>query len=201
MSHVRADRRRRPHHGRVHGADREGLQDRQVAGRSVGLRWRAGVRTIPESDLDGVGGLLGWLRISRPEYTMALHSRARSCALRTQSSGSIRSCSCWSPPCTSACTERSSACFRHPRRHLRLQIRRGKQGMLYTAKGMGALWFRAPPTSPDSRLGTGVSIAMSFNLLAAALALFVLKPMRVRHLRRAAKRSHRRPKRPRVRTT
>jgi MFS transporter, OFA family, oxalate/formate antiporter len=55
-------------------------------------------------------------------------------------------------------------------------------GMLYTAKGAGALLV-----SPATKLGvtygwnTVFLIAMTFNLIAAALGLFVLKPMRARH--------------------
>jgi OFA family oxalate/formate antiporter-like MFS transporter len=55
-------------------------------------------------------------------------------------------------------------------------------GMLYTAKGMGALLVPgAAYIAKTHGWGPVFSIAMSFNLLAAALALFVLKPMRVRH--------------------
>jgi OFA family oxalate/formate antiporter-like MFS transporter len=55
-------------------------------------------------------------------------------------------------------------------------------GMLYTAKGMGALLVPLAAATAAS-LGWHVvfTIAMSFNLLAAALGLFVLKPMRLRH--------------------
>jgi MFS transporter, OFA family, oxalate/formate antiporter len=55
-------------------------------------------------------------------------------------------------------------------------------GMLYTAKGVGSLLV---PFAAALALSMGwhvvFSIAMGFNLLAAALGLFVLKPMRVRH--------------------
>jgi OFA family oxalate/formate antiporter-like MFS transporter len=55
-------------------------------------------------------------------------------------------------------------------------------GMLYTAKGMGALLV---PLAAAIAAGLGwhvvFLIAMSFNLLAAALGLLVLKPMRIRH--------------------
>jgi len=55
-------------------------------------------------------------------------------------------------------------------------------GMLYTAKGMGSLLV---PLAAAMAISMGwhtvFMIAMSFNLLAAALGLFVLKPMRVRH--------------------
>jgi MFS transporter, OFA family, oxalate/formate antiporter len=55
-------------------------------------------------------------------------------------------------------------------------------GMLYTAKGMGALLV---PFAAALALSMGwhtvFMIAMSFNLLAAAIGLFVLKPMRVKH--------------------
>ena len=55
-------------------------------------------------------------------------------------------------------------------------------GMLYTAKGMGALLV-GPATALALTMGwhTVFMIAMCFNLVAAALGLFVLKPMRVRH--------------------
>jgi OFA family oxalate/formate antiporter-like MFS transporter len=55
-------------------------------------------------------------------------------------------------------------------------------GMLYTAKGMGALLVPLAAAIAAS-MGWHVvfMIAMGFNLLAAALGLLVLKPMRVRH--------------------
>src|SRR5579863_930166 len=55
-------------------------------------------------------------------------------------------------------------------------------GMLYTAKGMGALLVPYAAALAAS-MGWHVvfMIAMSFNLVAAALGLFVLKPMRARH--------------------
>jgi OFA family oxalate/formate antiporter-like MFS transporter len=55
-------------------------------------------------------------------------------------------------------------------------------GLLYTAKGMGALlvpYAAAIAASMGWRIV--FMIAMGFNLLAAGLGLFVLKPMRVRH--------------------
>jgi len=55
-------------------------------------------------------------------------------------------------------------------------------GMLYTAKGAGSLLV---PFAAALALAKGWStvftIAMSFNILAALIALFILKPMRVRH--------------------
>jgi OFA family oxalate/formate antiporter-like MFS transporter len=55
-------------------------------------------------------------------------------------------------------------------------------GMLYTAKGVGSLLV---PFAAATALSLGwhvvFTIAMCFNLLAAALGLFVLKPMRLRH--------------------
>lgn len=55
-------------------------------------------------------------------------------------------------------------------------------GMLYTAKGMGALLVPfAAATAASMGWHVVFMIAMGFNLLAAALGLFVLKPMRVRH--------------------
>jgi OFA family oxalate/formate antiporter-like MFS transporter len=55
-------------------------------------------------------------------------------------------------------------------------------GMLYTAKGVGSLLV---PFAAATAVWLGwhvvFTIAMGFNLLAAALGLFVLKPMRLRH--------------------
>jgi OFA family oxalate/formate antiporter-like MFS transporter len=59
-------------------------------------------------------------------------------------------------------------------------------GMLYTAKGAGALLV--PVAAGIAKVhGWGVvfSVAMTFNVLAGLLALFVLKPMRVRHFRKS----------------
>jgi MFS transporter, OFA family, oxalate/formate antiporter len=55
-------------------------------------------------------------------------------------------------------------------------------GMLYTAKGMGSLLV-SPAAAVAASMGWHVvfTIAMGFNLLAAALGLFVLKPMRLKH--------------------
>jgi OFA family oxalate/formate antiporter-like MFS transporter len=55
-------------------------------------------------------------------------------------------------------------------------------GMLYTAKGSGALLVPiATFIAKYSSWNTVFMIAMVFNLSAAALALFVLKPLRARH--------------------
>jgi MFS transporter, OFA family, oxalate/formate antiporter len=55
-------------------------------------------------------------------------------------------------------------------------------GMLYTAKGAGALLVPiAAAIAKGQGWGSVFMIAMSFNLLAAVLALVVLKPMRARH--------------------
>jgi OFA family oxalate/formate antiporter-like MFS transporter len=55
-------------------------------------------------------------------------------------------------------------------------------GMLYTAKGAGTLLVPFASFLMKSRGWDAVFIvAMSFNVLAALLALFVLKPMRARH--------------------
>jgi OFA family oxalate/formate antiporter-like MFS transporter len=55
-------------------------------------------------------------------------------------------------------------------------------GMLYTAKGTGALLVPfAAALAVSMGWHTVFMIATGFNLLAAALGLFVLKPMRVRH--------------------
>jgi MFS transporter, OFA family, oxalate/formate antiporter len=58
-------------------------------------------------------------------------------------------------------------------------------GMLYTAKGMGALLVPAAALIAKSHgWGPVFSIAMVCNLTAAVLALFVLRPMRARHFAR-----------------
>jgi MFS transporter, OFA family, oxalate/formate antiporter len=55
-------------------------------------------------------------------------------------------------------------------------------GMLYTAKGAGALMVPVAAAIAKSRgWGSVFSIAMAFNLLAGLMALFLLKPMRQRH--------------------
>jgi MFS transporter, OFA family, oxalate/formate antiporter len=55
-------------------------------------------------------------------------------------------------------------------------------GMLYTAKGAGALLVPvAAIIAKNHGWGTVFSIAMTFNVLAGLLALFVLKPMRIKH--------------------
>jgi OFA family oxalate/formate antiporter-like MFS transporter len=55
-------------------------------------------------------------------------------------------------------------------------------GLLYTAKGAGALLVPVAAVIAKSRgWGSVFTIAMTFNLIAAFLALVVLKPMRVRH--------------------
>ena len=55
-------------------------------------------------------------------------------------------------------------------------------GLLYTAKGAGALLVPfAAAMAVRSGWHAVFSLAMIFNLIAAALALFVLKPMRVKH--------------------
>jgi len=58
-------------------------------------------------------------------------------------------------------------------------------GMLYTAKGAGALLVPVAALIAKSHGWAAVfSVAMTFNLIAGMLALFVLKPMRARHLAR-----------------
>src|ERR1700730_6525552 len=55
-------------------------------------------------------------------------------------------------------------------------------GMLYTAKGAGALLVPvAAGIAKTHGWGTVFSLAMTFNVITGLLALFVLKPMRVRH--------------------
>ena len=55
-------------------------------------------------------------------------------------------------------------------------------GMLYTAKGAGSLVVPfATALSLASGWHTVFAIGIVFNLLAAAIGLFVLKPMRVKH--------------------
>ena len=59
-------------------------------------------------------------------------------------------------------------------------------GMLYTAKGAGSLLVPvAAAIAKTQGWNTVFIIAMSFNLLAALLALVVLKPMRARHFANA----------------
>jgi OFA family oxalate/formate antiporter-like MFS transporter len=54
--------------------------------------------------------------------------------------------------------------------------------MLYTAKGAGALLVPiAAGISKAHGWSAVFAIAMTFNVTAAVLALFVLKPMRARH--------------------
>jgi OFA family oxalate/formate antiporter-like MFS transporter len=60
-------------------------------------------------------------------------------------------------------------------------------GMLYTAKGAGALLVPIAAGISKSHGWSAVfAIAMSFNIIAALLAVFVLKPMRARHFARSA---------------
>src|SRR5271168_293259 len=55
-------------------------------------------------------------------------------------------------------------------------------GMLYTAKGAGALLVPVAAYIAKSHgWGAVLSVAMTFNIIAGLMALFVLKPMRVRH--------------------
>jgi OFA family oxalate/formate antiporter-like MFS transporter len=55
-------------------------------------------------------------------------------------------------------------------------------GMLYTAKGAGALLVPVAAYIAKSHgWGAVFSVAMTFNVIAGLMALFVLKPMRVRH--------------------
>lgn len=62
-------------------------------------------------------------------------------------------------------------------------------GMLYTAKGTGALLVPIAVAIAKA-YGHGVTFAIfvTFNVVAAVLALFVLKPMRVRHFARTRER-------------
>lgn len=56
-------------------------------------------------------------------------------------------------------------------------------GMLYTAKGTAALAVPfATALAASSGWNTVFAMTMTFNILAALLAMFVLKPMRARHL-------------------
>jgi MFS transporter, OFA family, oxalate/formate antiporter len=55
-------------------------------------------------------------------------------------------------------------------------------GMLYTAKGAGSLLVPvAAIIAKNHGWGAVFTVGMSFNIIAALMALFVLKPMRVRH--------------------
>jgi len=59
-------------------------------------------------------------------------------------------------------------------------------GMLYTAKGAGSLLVPVAALIAKSHgWGAVFTVAMTFNILAALLALFVLKPMRARHFARS----------------
>ena len=61
-------------------------------------------------------------------------------------------------------------------------------GMLYTAKGAGALLvFIAAYIAKAHGWAPVFAIAMTFNVIAAGLAIFVLKPMRARHFVRSRK--------------
>jgi OFA family oxalate/formate antiporter-like MFS transporter len=58
--------------------------------------------------------------------------------------------------------------------------------MLYTAKGAGSLLVPVAALIAKSHgWGAVFTVAMTFNVLAALLALFVLKPMRARHFARS----------------
>jgi OFA family oxalate/formate antiporter-like MFS transporter len=60
-------------------------------------------------------------------------------------------------------------------------------GMLYTAKGAGSLLVPIAAIIAKSHGWSSVfAVAMTFNVLAALLALFVLKPMRARHFAKSA---------------
>jgi len=55
-------------------------------------------------------------------------------------------------------------------------------GMLYTAKGAGSLLVPvAAIIAKNHGWGAVFTVGMSFNIIAALLALFVLKPMRIKH--------------------
>jgi OFA family oxalate/formate antiporter-like MFS transporter len=63
-------------------------------------------------------------------------------------------------------------------------------GMLYTAKGTGALLVPVAASIAKSQgWGTVFTLAMCFNLIAALLAVFVLRPLRERHFSQAARSS------------
>ena len=63
-------------------------------------------------------------------------------------------------------------------------------GMLYTAKGTGSLLVPVAASIAKSLdWGTVFTLAMCFNVIAALLAVFVLRPLRERHLREAARSS------------
>jgi OFA family oxalate/formate antiporter-like MFS transporter len=135
---------------------------------------------------DGVGRpFFGWLsdQIGR-EYTMALAFTAGAIALYTLSqSGSnpvvfVLVTACYFGvygeifslfPATSGDTFGS-------------KFAAANNGMLYTAKGAGALLVPiAAGISKAHGWQAVFAVAMSFNIIAALLAVFVLKPMRARH--------------------
>jgi MFS transporter, OFA family, oxalate/formate antiporter len=59
-------------------------------------------------------------------------------------------------------------------------------GMLYTAKGAGALMVPAAAYLAKGSGWTAVfTVATVFNIIAGLMALFILKPMRIRHFARS----------------
>ena len=100
LPHVRADRRRRAHHGRVDDAARQGPQHRQDPGGPVRReRWpRCHSRCCSNRIFDGVGRpFFGWLsdQIGR-EYTMAIAFLIGAVACSPSASrAAIRWYSCW----------------------------------------------------------------------------------------------------------
>ena len=59
-------------------------------------------------------------------------------------------------------------------------------GLLYTAKGAGALLVPvAASIAKANGWGTVFTIAMTFNIIAGLMALFILKPMRIQHFVRS----------------
>jgi hypothetical protein len=77
---------------------------------------------------------------------------------------------------------RSSSPSGHARGHLRLEVRGGPMPGCCTAKGAGSLLVPvAAILAKDYGWGAVFTVGMCFNIIAALLGLFVLRPMRIRH--------------------
>ena len=152
-----------------------------------GVTLAAGLFAVSLSRIfDGVGRpFFGWLsdRIGR-EHTMAIAFLIGAGALFTlsQIGGTNPVVFVLVTALYFGVYGRSSACSPRLGRHVRLQCAAANAGMLYTAKGTGALLvpFMTGIAKAHGH-ATVFSIFVTFNIVAALLALFVLKPMRARH--------------------